>query len=88
LPSVYLLQHIAREGTDDEDMKILGIYSNERKPKRAIAQFVKLPGFKRYPESFYIDRYQLDESKWTEGFIARRSKSKSVTQTRKPGNSV
>jgi len=25
--TVYLLQHVAREDTDDEDIKVLGIYS-------------------------------------------------------------
>lgn len=83
LPSVYLLQHVAREGSDDEDVKVLGIYSNERKAKRAIVRFVKLPGFKRYPKGFYVDRYQLDESNWTEGFLTMRSRSDPTAQSRK-----
>ena len=27
-----------------------------------------LPGFRRYPDGFVIDEYQVDEDKWTEGF--------------------
>ena len=83
LRSVYLLQHVAREGSNDEDVKVLGIYSNESKAKRAIERLVKLPGFNRHPEGFYVDRYQLDKSDWIEGFVTRRSRSGSANRTRK-----
>lgn len=72
LGSVYLLQHVAREDTDDESIKTLGIYSSQSKARAATKRLVKLPGFRRYPKSFYIDRYTLDQDEWTEGFVTRR----------------
>jgi hypothetical protein len=69
--SVYLLQHVAREGTDDEDVKVLGIYSSPRKAEIAIEKFKQLPGFDRYPDSFHIDKYELDKLEWSEGFVTR-----------------
>jgi hypothetical protein len=81
--SVYLLQHAAREDTDDEDIKTLGIYSNQDKADAAIKRLVKLPGFRRFPNSFYIDRYTLDQNEWAEGFVTKRSKSKSAARAPK-----
>jgi hypothetical protein len=83
LPSVYLLQHVSREGSDDEDVKTLGIYSSRSKAKLAIGWLVKLAGFNRYPDGFYVDRYRLDRSEWTEGFVTKRSKSKSAVRSPK-----
>src|SRR5712692_1009793 len=81
--SVYLLQHVAREDTDDEDIKTLGIFSGQGKAELAIKRLVKLPGFNRYPDGFHVDRYRLDQSEWTEGFVTKRSKSKSAVRTPK-----
>lgn len=74
--SAYLLQHVAREDTDDEDVKALGIYSSPSKARAATKRFVKLPGFRRYPDAFHIDRYTLDRDEWTEGFVTYRWKPK------------
>jgi hypothetical protein len=63
---------VAREGKDDEDVKVLGIYTTEKKAKLAIRRFKKLLGFKRYPDGFYVDSYKLDEATWSEGFITRK----------------
>ena len=71
LGSVYLLQHVAREGTDDESVKVLGIYSTQGKARAATKRLVKLPGFRRYPNSFCIDQYTLNQDEWTEGFVTR-----------------
>ena len=81
--SVYLLQHVAREDTDDEDIKTLGIYSSQAKAEAAIKRLVELPGFRRFPDSFDMDRYTLDQDEWAEGFVTKRPKSKSAVRTPK-----
>lgn len=81
LRSVYLLQHVAREDTDNEDIKTLGIYSSQGKAQAAIKRLVKLSGFRRFPDSFYTDRYTLDQDEWAEGFVTKRSMSKSAVRT-------
>ena len=73
---VYLLQHVAREGTEDEDVKLLGIYTSKSEGEAAIRRLAKLPGFKRYPKGFYLDRLVLNEDMWTEGFVTRRGTAK------------
>jgi hypothetical protein len=88
LRSVYLLQHVAREDTDNEDIKTLGIYSSQGKAQAAIKRLVKLSGFRRFPDSFYTDRYTLDQDEWAEGFVTKRSKSKSAVRTSKAKRAV
>jgi hypothetical protein len=70
--SVYLLQHMAREGSDDEDVKTLGIFSSQREAMLAVRRFKKVTGFKRYPNGFYVDRYTLNRPTWAEGFVTSR----------------
>ena len=67
--AVYLLQHVARSGRQDEDVKILGIFSSRREATLAIRRFEKLAGFKRYRNGFHVDRYRLNERAWIEGFV-------------------
>jgi hypothetical protein len=69
--SVYMLQHVAREDADDEDVKVLGIYSTQKKAEAAIEQLKQLPGFNRFPDSFQISEYDLDKLQWSEGFVTR-----------------
>jgi hypothetical protein len=48
-------------------------------------RLMKVPGFNRYPDGFYVDRYELDQSNWAEGFVTRRSKANAAMRTRKSG---
>jgi hypothetical protein len=70
-PSVYLLQHVAREGSEDEDVKTLGIFSSRKKAEDAIRRFRTLAGFKRYPNGFYFSRFAVNQLQWLEGFVTQ-----------------
>jgi hypothetical protein len=66
---VYLLMH-ARELEDDaEEIKTLGIYSSEETVEAAILRYRELPGFRDYPEDFFVSEFEVDEDDWTEGFV-------------------
>jgi hypothetical protein len=65
--TVFLLQH-SYEIEGSEQIKIIGIYSTRDKAKTAIEKFKTLPGFSDYPDSFYIDEYEIDQDNWEEGF--------------------
>lgn len=65
---VYILFH-SYELDDNEEIKILGVYSNEILANENIVKYLNLPGFKDYPDGFHIDKYEVDNNKWTEGFI-------------------
>ncbi len=70
---VYLLRHTYEYGEEmeHEETKIIGIYSSREKAEEVIKRFVLLPGFKNYPEEYFvIEEYLLDKDMWwTEGFI-------------------
>lgn len=65
---VFLLAHVY-ECNGEEDFKLIGIYSSEIEARAAIERIKVQPGFRDYPEGFHIDRYQVDEDNWTEGFV-------------------
>jgi len=76
---VYLLWHIrpleGQEALDPElnhietEDKLCGAYSSETKAREAQSQLVLQPGFKDYPDDFYVAAYRIDEPQWTDGFI-------------------
>jgi hypothetical protein len=66
--SIWLVQHVARAGTDDEDVKFVGAYSSPQRAQEAVERFATLPGFCKYPDGFSVDKYTLDEDHWSEGF--------------------
>ena len=65
---VYLLQH-SYEVMDDEDVKVIGVYSSEMAARAAIERLKEQPGFRDHPDGFHVDRYPLDKDHWTEGFV-------------------
>jgi homoserine kinase type II len=65
---VYLLQH-SYEHNDDEEVKVIGVYSSEMAARAAIKRLKEQPGFRNYPDGFHVDHYQLDKDHWTEGFV-------------------
>jgi hypothetical protein len=68
MKSVFILQHVAREGADDEDVKLIGVYSTRQKAQASIARLRRQPGFRECPDGFHIDRYEIDQDCWAEGF--------------------
>jgi len=51
-------------------VKVIGIYSSETLAEAAMQQTRVLPGFVNRPDSFTIDRYEIDEDHWTRGFVS------------------
>lgn len=66
--TVFLLQH-SYEVNGVEDSKIIGIYSSREIAESIVIKYKKLPGFKDYPNDFFIYGYELDEDNWEEGFV-------------------
>lgn len=65
--TVFLLTH---EYTDEDhdDSKFIGVFSTRQKAEEALAKYLKLPGFRVWPDGFVIAEWALDEPSWTEGF--------------------
>jgi homoserine kinase type II len=69
--TVFVLQHVAREDRDDEDVKFIGVYSSRQAAQSALQRLRGQPGFSEYPDGFSVDEYQLDEDHWCEGFVSQ-----------------
>ena len=69
---VYLLEHSYQQIDGDYDTtetKTLGIFSSKEEAEKAVEFYKTLPGFKDYTDCFNIDKYELNEKEWTEGFV-------------------
>lgn len=66
--AVYLLWHV-HEIDDEEDSKLLGVYSTGLLANDRIARSRQVPGFAERPDGFVIRRYEVDRDEWTEGFV-------------------
>ncbi len=69
MTTVYVLHQVVREFEDDEDAKLIGVYSTEDEARAAVARLANQPGFYEHPEGFQIDSYPLDKDHWSEGFV-------------------
>ena len=63
--TAFLLFHVR---PDNDDFKIIGMYSSREHAEEAITRARNKPGFCKYPEHFAIDEYRLDHDSWQEGF--------------------
>ena len=58
------------EFDEDEDMKLIGVYSSEENAKAAIQRLKPKPGFRDWPDGFRIFTRTLNQDSWTDGFIS------------------
>lgn len=69
MQKIYYLYHVRYEDTDDEDFRIIGIYSSRKQAKLAIERMKKKPGFIDFPNGFQIIPSVLNRAEWLEGFV-------------------
>jgi hypothetical protein len=68
--SVYLLWHHYPDIPDDDNAKLLGVYSSRAAAEQRIdVLYMALPGFTDGRGEFTIDEYRVDEDHWTSGFF-------------------
>ena len=63
----YILEHYYKDNTHSST-KMIGIYSTEENAQKTIEELKKMPGFKKYPNGFIIQKYKLDEDHFINGF--------------------
>lgn len=79
--SVFVLQHCHTNEWDDDDAKLIGVYSSRLEAERAVERLRTMPGFVDYPRvvdprkdedpnGFYISEFELDQDEWRQGFIS------------------
>jgi hypothetical protein len=70
----FLLWHTRETTGFGDDAKMIGVYSSEEAAQAAKRRSALLPGFRDHPDGFIIDRYQVDNDNWTEGFGIEEAK--------------
>ena len=68
MTTVFVVQHVARQDEAGEDVKFIGVYSDQQQATTATIRLRTLPGFRDYPHGFCIDEYLLNQDHWSEGF--------------------
>jgi hypothetical protein len=69
---VFLVQHVHTLNDDEDDVKLIGIYSTEERAADAVERARKLPGFCDAPDGFNVDGILVDEDRWTDGYVTAR----------------
>jgi len=80
LEDVLLVWHYNPD--NDDDAKLIGVYSTQEKAKEAVLSLKDKPGFKDNPEQFEICPYRLNLTAWEEGFITLKPLSKKNKPTK------
>ena len=65
--TLFILQHEYEDG-DGGHIKTIGIFSDEEKALEVMADLIGQPGFKEYPDGFYLGEIYIDEPEWLDGF--------------------
>ncbi len=66
---VFILWHVHTFDDDEEDEKLIGVYSTQEEAEAAIERLKAKPGFVDATEGFGIDCYVVNEDHWTEGYV-------------------
>ena len=78
---VFVVQHLHVLPGEEEDVKLIGVYSSRGVALAAVARVGGQPGFRESPrlvnpeiegssaEGFYVDEYVIDRDHWEEGFV-------------------
>jgi hypothetical protein len=70
MKQVYILWHHHPDDPDDDNAKLLGVYSSKAIAEQRIeTKYRLLPGFSRGEGEFTIDAYEIDRDHWNEGFF-------------------
>ncbi|GBF07447.1 hypothetical protein DAERI_140108 [Deinococcus aerius] len=66
---VFIVQHVHEFGDGNEDVKMIGVYSDRASAEAAVERLSRQPGFRDCPEGFHVDAYRLGEDHWTSGYV-------------------
>ena len=65
---VYMLENMVNEGKYVDDYKIIGVFETEKEAQDKISEIQGKPGFSEYPNKFQIQKFNVDEGLWENGF--------------------
>jgi hypothetical protein len=65
---VFLAAHVFEYPDGHDNVRIIGVFSSNRKARAAIRQVREKPGFRERKRKFEVSRCVLDTVDWTEGY--------------------
>ena len=66
---MFLLWHVHTFDDQEDDVKLIGVYSDQEHAQEANKRCLHLPGFRDTPDGFVVDKYSLDVDHWTTGYV-------------------
>jgi len=69
MTKAFLVTHVHVLASQEEDLRIIGIFTTRERAEAAIRAASKLPGFADTAEAFEVSEYELDDMCWREGFV-------------------
>jgi hypothetical protein len=69
MKSVWILHHVHEFKAGHEDVKLIGVFETAEGADAARVRVSNQPGFKDYPEGFFIDKHMLGMLGWVEGYV-------------------
>jgi len=68
MKSVFILHHVHEMIEKSEDVKLISVYSSQKKAGNEVKRISEKPGFQDTPEGIHVNEYKLDIDHWTEGY--------------------
>jgi hypothetical protein len=68
--TVFAVYHVRAKDPDNDDVKLIGIFSSQKLAEAAIDRVKGQEGFRDYLDGFSIYEKTIDKVCWTEGFIS------------------
>lgn len=71
MKKIFVVCHLDQETMDDDEQeKQVGVYSTNERAEQAIERLRDKPGFRDFPERWFIHELTLDQdSFWMDGFV-------------------
>ncbi len=68
LTEVFIVHHVRELGDDVQEVKFIGVYSNEKVAQAAVDQIKDQVGFCDFKDGFSIEDHKLNLMGWLKGF--------------------
>ena len=67
MKTVWVVQH-SYELDGNDEVKFIGVFSKQKNAKKIVEKLKKKKGFKSHAKGFHIDKMELDQAFWLDGF--------------------
>lgn len=69
MKKIFVGQHVRKKDSDNENVKMIGVFTTQKAADASIRKLGIQLGFKEHLDGFSVDEYELDKTEWREGFV-------------------